>query len=85
VAVTVATHAIQEGAMSMPLTLLRAGDSAKIDRVKGKDNIRSHLAELGFTPGVEVKVVSKTSAGVIINIMDSRVALDREMASRIMV
>jgi ferrous iron transport protein A len=81
----VAINAIQGGTMSMPLTLLRMGDSAKIEKVKGKDSVKGHLAELGFTPGIEVKIVSKTSAGLIINIMDSRVALDKDMASRILV
>jgi ferrous iron transport protein A len=69
----------------MPLTLLRAGDTACVNRVTGKDHVRNHLAELGFTPGSEMTVIAKHGGGVIVSIKESRVALNQDMASRIMV
>ncbi|MDR1954063.1 MAG: ferrous iron transport protein A [Clostridiales Family XIII bacterium] len=69
----------------MPLALLQTGDTACVARISGNDRIRNHLAELGFTPGSDVKVISKHGGGVIVNIKESRIALNRDMASRIMV
>jgi ferrous iron transport protein A len=69
----------------MPLTLLKAGDKACVARVTGKDQVRNHLAELGFTPGSEMTVISKHNGGVIVHIKESRIALNRDMAARIMV
>ncbi|MDR0356763.1 MAG: ferrous iron transport protein A [Clostridiales Family XIII bacterium] len=69
----------------MPLTLMRVGDTACVTRVTGKDHVRSRLAELGFTPGSEMKMVAKRGDDVIVSIKESRIALNRDMASRIMI
>ena len=69
----------------MPLTLAKPGESFTIRKITGKDEIRQHLAELGFVVGEEVKVVSEAGGNMILSIKDSRIALDRTMAMRIMV
>lgn len=69
----------------IPLTMLETGESAVIRRVGGNDNVKQHLSELGFVPGAEVTVVSKLGDNLILNIKESRVALDGKMAMKIMV
>ena len=69
----------------MPLTMAKTGETVTVGRITGKDEVRQHLAELGFVVGSDVTVVSEVSGNVIVQVKDSRVALDRTMANRIMV
>ena len=69
----------------MPLTMARAGETAVIRRITGKDEVRQHLAELGFVVGAGATVVSEIAGNMILQVKDSRVALDRGMAGRIMI
>ena len=69
----------------MPLTVARSGETAAIRRITGRDEVRRHLAELGFVVGAEVTVVSEMAGSLIVQVKDSRVALDRSMANRILV
>lgn len=69
----------------MPLTMARPGESFAIRRITGKDEVRQHLAELGFVMDSEVTVVSEVAGNLILQVKDSRIALDHTIASRIMV
>lgn len=69
----------------MPLTMARPGESFAIRRITGKDEVRQHLAELGFVMDSDVTVVSEVAGNLILQVKDSRIALDHTMASRIMV
>ena len=69
----------------MPLTMAKAGERAAILTITGKDEVRQHLAELGFVVGGTVTVVSEMAGSLIVQVKDSRVALDRSMANRILV
>lgn len=69
----------------MPLTMARPGESFAIRRITGKDEVRQHPAELGFVMDSEVTVVSEVAGNLILQVKDSRIALDHTMASRIMV
>lgn len=69
----------------MPLTMARAGETVTIRRISGKDEVRRHLAELGFVVDNDVTVVSQLGGSLILQVKDSRIALDRTMANRIMV
>ena len=69
----------------MPLTMARSGEEAAILKITGKDEIRQHLAELGFVVGETVTVVSQLGGNLIVQVKDSRVALDKTMANRIQV
>ena len=69
----------------MPLTLSNLGEENMIKRVGGKPEVRRHLENLGFVTGADVKVVSVANGNLIVNIKDSRIAIGKDMAARIMV
>ena len=69
----------------MPLTMAKAGDTVLIRKISGKDEVRQHLAELGFVVDSGVTVVSEIGGNLIVQVKDSRVALDKSMANRIMI
>lgn len=69
----------------MPLTMAKPGLESSIKRVGGKEETRLFLEKLGFVPGAHVSVVTEISGNVIVNIKESRVAISREMAAKIMV
>ena len=69
----------------MPLTMANLGEAVTIRRITGKDELRLHLAELGFVVGETVTVVSRMGGNLIVQVKDSRIALDRNMANRILV
>lgn len=69
----------------MPLSMANVGESGIIKRITGRDEIRQHLSELGFVEGAEVTVISELGGNLILSVKESRVALDRTMANRIMV
>lgn len=69
----------------MMLTFVDPGCSGRIARISGKDEVRQYLSNLGFVSGAKVTVVSKLSGNLILNIKDSRIAIDQSMARRIFV
>ena len=69
----------------MPLSMAKVGETVTIRKITGKDQIRQHLAELGFVVESDVTVVSELGGNLILQVKDSRVALDRTMATRIMI
>jgi ferrous iron transport protein A len=69
----------------MPLTMAKTGERVTIRKITGKDEVRQHLAELGFVVDSEVTVVSELAGNLILQVKDSRVALDKGMANRIMI
>ena len=69
----------------MPLTFASVGEENMIRKVGGNSEIRAHLENLGFGTGGNVTVVSTIGGNLIVNVKDSRVAISREMASKILV
>ena len=69
----------------MPLTLAPAGLESTVKKIKGRDEIRRHLESLGFVEGGNVTVISQSGGNLIVNVKDARVAVSKEMASRIWV
>ncbi|MBS5299435.1 MAG: ferrous iron transport protein A [Clostridiaceae bacterium] len=69
----------------MPLTMAPVGQASKIQRVGGNDETKRFLANLGFVVGSEVTVISAIGGNMIVNIKDSRVAINQDMARHIMV
>ena len=69
----------------MPLTMAEAGRKNIIRRVGGNAEIRKHLEGLGFVPGSEVTVVSTIGGNVIVRVKESRIAISKEMANKILV
>ncbi len=69
----------------MPLTLAEAGEENIIRKIGGKQEVKAHLENLGFVVGGTVTVVNAIRGNVIVNVKDSRVAVSKEMAQKIMV
>lgn len=69
----------------MPLTMLNNGETNTIKRLGGKEETKRFLENLGFVVGGNVTVVSDTGGNLIVNVKDSRVAIGRDMANKIMV
>lgn len=69
----------------IPLTLARSGEVNIIKRVGGKQEVKAHLENLGFVVGGSVTVINAIGGNVIVNVKDSRVAISREMAQKIMI
>lgn len=69
----------------MPLTMVNTGEPNVIRKVGGKEDTRKFLENLGFVTGGIVTVVSETGGNIIVNIKDSRVAIGKDMANKIMV
>lgn len=71
--------------MRMPLTMATQGETYVIQRITGKDETKHFLKNLGFLVGECVTVISEIGGNVIIRIKESRIALDKNMANRILV
>ena len=68
----------------MPLTMAKVGDTLTIRKITGRDEVRQHLAELGFVVDSPVTVVNEIAGSLILQVKDGRIALDSQMASRIL-
>ena len=69
----------------MPLTLAALGQDYIIKRIGGNPDVRAHLQNLGFVSGATVKVVSSKGGNLIVNIKNTRIAISKEMAGKIMI
>ena len=69
----------------MPLTMIDAGTQGVIQRINGKEETRKFLESLGFVTGCTVTIVTEIGGNVIVNVKDSRVAICKDMANKIMV
>ena len=69
----------------MPLSMVKPGETNTIKKVGGKEETRKFLENLGFVTGGEVTVVSEIEGNLIVNVKDSRVAIGKDLANRIMV
>ena len=69
----------------MPLSMAKPGEVNYICKITGKDDVRQHLAELGFVVGERVTVISEIGGNMILSVKESRIALDKTMANRIMI
>ena len=68
----------------IPLTAAKAGETVTIKKITGRDELRRHLAELGFVVDDDVTVVNEMAGNLIVQVKGSRVAVNREMANRIL-
>lgn len=69
----------------MPLTFANVGEEMMIKKVGGKPEARKFLENLGFVAGGMVTIVSEIGGNVIVNVKESRVAVSKELAAKIMV
>ena len=74
-----------KGGNSMPLTMSSMGEVSLIKKVGGNEKTKRFLESLGFVTGGEVTIISMNQGDVIVNVKESRVALSRELANKIIV
>ena len=65
--------------------MVKIGDTVTIRKINGKDETRQHLAAMGFVECGLVTVVSKIAGNLILQVKESRIALDKSMANRIII
>ena len=69
----------------MPLTFAEVGEESIIRKIGGKPEVKAHLENLGFVVGGAVTVIQTMGGNVIVNVKESRIAVSRELAQKIMV
>lgn len=69
----------------MPLSMAETGKMNQIRKIGGREETRRFLESLGFVVGGYVTVISVINGNLIVNVKESRVAIDRELADKIMV
>ena len=69
----------------MPLTFAEIGKTNRIKRITGNDKTRKFLSSIGFVEDADIVVVSQSGGNMIIKVKDTRVALDKDMAKRILI
>lgn len=69
----------------MPLTLAEIGEENRIKKIGGSQEVKAHLENLGFVVGGAVTVINTIGGNVIVNVKESRIAVSREMAQKIMI
>lgn len=70
---------------AMPLSLVRSGDTVTVSRVRGAEDLKRHLVNLGFVEGSEVHVVAASGSNIIVMVKGARFGLDAKVASHVMV
>ena len=69
----------------MPLSYANPGEESVIRKIGGSPEVKKHLENLGFVVGGTATVITSLNGNVIVKVKESRVAIDEEMARRIMV
>lgn len=69
----------------MPLSMISSGESGVINRISGRDDTKRFLNNLGFVEGNPVTVINRIEGNIIVSVMDSRVAIGKSMANKILV
>lgn len=69
----------------MPLLFSSIGNEVTVTSVKGLPAVKQHLSDMGFSEGSKVTVIQKVNTGLIVKVKESRIAIDRSMASKIQV
>ena len=69
----------------IPLTFADVGNEHIIRKVGGNSEVRAHLENLGFVPSAAVTVITTNGGNLIVNVKESRVAISKEMAAKIMI
>ena len=69
----------------MPFTMATSGEINIVKRIQGRDETKRILESLGFVEGEQVQVISEISGNLIVNVKDTRIALSKSMANRIMI
>lgn len=79
------TNTVNEEDKMMPLAVADRGVEYEIRKIGGNNEVRQHLADLGFVAGGKVSVINEVNGNLIVNVKESRVAIGKELALRIMI
>lgn len=69
----------------MPLMLANIGEENVIKKIGGSKEVKTHLETLGFVVGGSVTVINVIAGNIIVNVKESRIAISKEMAQKIMI
>jgi len=69
--------------MAMPLVFLKAGETGRVSRIGGCDDVKRHLGDLGFVVGADITIISSDAGNMIVDVKGSRLALTESMARHI--
>ena len=69
----------------MPIALAPINQELKVIRVLADDKTKKHLESLGILVNSSLTVVSSVNGGVVVAVKEGRLALDRSIASKILV
>lgn len=69
----------------MPLSLANIGESNIIKKINGKPEVKKHLENLGFVIGSNIMIINNLGGNLIVNVKETRVAISKEMAQKIMI
>lgn len=69
----------------MPIYLAQIGEEYLVKKIGGLEETKHHLKNLGFIVGTNVSVVAVMNGNIIVQIKDSRVAISKELAEKIIV
>ena len=78
-------NTVSLGYNMMPLTLAVVGEENIIKKIGGKQEVKAHLENLGFVVGGAVTVINTIGGNVIVNVKESRIAISKEMANKILI
>lgn len=67
----------------MPLAMVHSGEIVKVETIRGKDEVKRFLSNLGFVESAEIQVVSELNGNMIVTVKGTRVAISKSMASRV--
>ena len=76
---------INKGDDEMLLSMVSLGEIKKIKELRGKDSVKRHLQSLGFLPGEQIEIVAENPSGIILLIKNTKIAINKEMANKIVV
>ena len=68
-----------------PLAMATAGEKVRLENIRGGENLVHRLTAMGMTPGVELSIVQDSGGPLLISVRDTRIALGRGMAQKVMV
>ncbi|WP_343206327.1 FeoA family protein [Collinsella sp. An307] len=69
---------------AMPLSMVHAGDTVTVKRVRGNEDMKRHLGNLGFVDGSRVHVISSSGGNIIVTVKGARLGLDARVAQHVM-
>lgn len=69
----------------IPLIFANIGESNIIKKIGGGSEVKKHLENLGFVVGGDITIINEIGGNVIVNVKESRVAISKEMAQKIMI